>query len=69
MNLIQMTIISTYCGQESLRRNSESSLCNQQKSLKFSTWRYNNFRYALDTILMAENEEELKNLLIRMKEE
>ena len=29
----------------------------------------NNLRYADDTTLMAESEEELKNLLIRMKEE
>ena len=29
----------------------------------------NNFRYADDTTLMAENEEELKSLLMRVKEE
>ena len=29
----------------------------------------NNLRYADDTILMAESEEELKSLLIRVKEE
>ena len=29
----------------------------------------NNLRYADDTTLMAENEEELKSLLIKMKEE
>ena len=29
----------------------------------------NNLRYADDTILMAESEEELKNVLMRMKEE
>ena len=29
----------------------------------------NNFRYADDTTLMAESEEELKSLLIKMKEE
>ena len=29
----------------------------------------NNLRYADDTILMAESEEELKNLLMRVKEE
>ena len=29
----------------------------------------NNFRYADDTTLMAESEEELKNLLIKVKEE
>ena len=29
----------------------------------------NNLRYAEDTILMAESEEELKNLLMKVKEE
>ena len=29
----------------------------------------NNLRYADDTTLMAENEEELKNLLMKVKEE
>ena len=29
----------------------------------------NNFRYADDTTLMAESEEELKNLLMRLKKE
>ena len=29
----------------------------------------NNFRYADDTTLMAESEEELKNLLMKVKEE
>ena len=31
--------------------------------------RNNNLRYADDTILMAESKEELKNLLMKMKEE
>ena len=30
---------------------------------------FNNLRYADDTTLMAESEEELKNLLMKMKEE
>ena len=29
----------------------------------------NNLRYTDDTIIMAENEEELKNLLMKVKEE
>ena len=34
------------------------------------TWRnINNLRYEDDTTVMAENEEELKNLLIKVKEE
>ena len=32
-------------------------------------WRNNNLRYADDTTLMAESEEELKSLLITVKEE
>ena len=32
-------------------------------------WNINNFRYGDDTTLMVESEEELKSLLIRVKEE
>ena len=32
-------------------------------------WTINNFRYADDTTLMAETEEELKSLLMKVKEE
>ena len=34
-----------------------------QTEIKIAGRNINNFRYADDTILMAENEEELKNLL------
>ena len=37
--------------------------------IKISRRNINNLRHANDTILMAESEEELKSLLIRMKEE
>ena len=37
--------------------------------IKFSRRNINNFRYADDTTLMAESEEELKNLLMKVKEE
>ena len=37
--------------------------------LKIGWSKINNFRYADDTPLMAESEEELKNLLMRVKEE
>ena len=37
--------------------------------IKIGRRNINNFRYADDTILMAESEEELKNLLMRVKEE
>ena len=37
--------------------------------IKISGRNTNNLRYADDTTLMAENEEELKSLLIKVKEE
>ena len=40
-----------------------------QAGIKIGGRNINNFRYAGDTNLMAESEEELKNLLMRMKEE
>ena len=40
-----------------------------QAGIKFSRRNINNLRYAEATILMAESEEELKNLLMKVKEE
>ena len=40
-----------------------------QAGIKIAWRNINNLRYADDTTLMAENEEELKNLLMKMKEE
>ena len=40
-----------------------------QAGIKIATRNINNLRYADDTTLMAENEEELKSLLIKVKEE
>ena len=40
-----------------------------QAGIKIAGRNMNNLRYADDTTLMAENEEELKNLLIKVKEE
>ena len=40
-----------------------------QAGIKMAGRKINNLRYADDTILMAESEEELKSLLMRMKEE
>ena len=40
-----------------------------QAGIKIAGRNINNFRYADDTILMAENEEELKSLLTKVKEE
>ena len=40
-----------------------------QAGIKIAGRNINNLRYADDTILMVENEEELKNLLMKVKEE
>ena len=40
-----------------------------QAGIKISTRNINNLRYADDIILMAESEEELKSLLMRLREE
>ena len=40
-----------------------------QAGIKISRRNINNFRYADDTTLMAESEEELKSLLMKLKEE
>jgi len=40
-----------------------------QAGIKIARRNINNLRYADNTILMAESEEELKSLLMKMKEE
>ena len=40
-----------------------------QAGIKIAGRNLNNLRYADDTILMAENEEELKSLLMKVKEQ
>ena len=40
-----------------------------QAGIKIAGRNINNLRYASDTTLMAESEEELKSLLMKMKEE
>ena len=40
-----------------------------QTGIKIARRNINNLRYANDTTLMAESEEELKNLLMRVKKE
>ena len=40
-----------------------------QAGIKITGRNINNLRYANDTTLMAESEEELKNLLMKVKEE
>ena len=40
-----------------------------QAGIKIASWNINNLRYADDTTLVAESKEELKNLLMKVKEE
>ena len=46
-----------------------SRLDQSQAGIKIGGRNINNFRYADDTLLMAESKEELKRLLMRVKEE
>ena len=46
-----------------------SGLDEAQAGIKMARRNINNLRYADDTTLMAESEEELKNLLMKVKEE
>ena len=40
-----------------------------QAGIEIARWNINNLRYADDTTLMAESEEELKSLLMKVKKE
>ena len=44
-------------------------LCEAQAGMRIAGWNINNLRYADDTTLMGESEEELNNLLMKGKEE
>ena len=46
-----------------------AGLDESQAGIKIAGRNISNFRYADDTTLMAESEEELKNLLMKVKEE
>ena len=48
---------------------SQAGLEEAQAGIKIARRNFNNLRYADDTPLMAESEEELKSLLMNMKEE
>ena len=52
---------------EYIRRN--TGLDEAQAGIKIAGTNINNLRYADDTTLMAESEEELKSLLMKVKEE
>ena len=47
----------------------ETELDKAQVGIKFAERNINNLRYSDDTNLMAENKEELKNILMKVKEE
>ena len=47
----------------------KAGLGEAEAGIKIAGKNINNLRYADDTVLMAESEEELKNLLMKMKEE
>ena len=47
----------------------DDSLVGEQAGMKIARRNINNFRYAYDITLMAESEEELKRLLMKVKEE
>ena len=47
----------------------KAGLDEAQAGIKIAGRNISNFRYADDTILMAETEEELKSLLMKVKEE
>ena len=55
--MITVTVHSDFGAQENL------------ESINIAGRNINNLRYAHDTTLMAENEEELKSLLMKVKEE
>ena len=46
-----------------------AGLAEAQAGIKIARRNINNLRYADDTTLMAENEEELKSLLMKVKED
>ena len=46
-----------------------AGLCESQAGITIARRNINNLRYADDTTLMAENEEEPKSLLMRVKED
>ena len=62
-----MSYIYIYTHAEYIMRN--AGLEETQAGIKIAGKNINNLRYADDTTLMAENEEELKSLLMKVKEE
>ena len=63
--ILSLCLFNLYA--EYIMRNAE--LVETQAGIKIAGRNINNFRYADDTTLMAESEEELKSLLMKVKEE
>ena len=63
--ILSLCLFNLYA--EYIMRN--AGLDEAQAGIKISRRNSNNFRYADDTTLMAESEEELKSLLMKVKEE
>ena len=57
------------CLLRNLYAGQEAGLEEAQDGIKIAGRNINNLRYADDTTLMAESEEELKNLLMKLREE
>ena len=62
-----VTLLISFLYAENIMRN--AGLDEAQAGIKIVGRNINNLRYADDTILMAESEEELKSLLMKVKEE
>ena len=58
-----------YKGNGSIHNIQHNGLDEAQAGIKIARRNINNLRYADDTTLMAESEEELKSLLMKVKEE
>ena len=65
-NLYSVTLLFNFCA-EYIMRN--AGLEEAQDGIKIAGRNINNLRYADDTTLMAESEEELKSVLMKVKEE
>ena len=60
------TCLFNFCAEYIMRNAGQDKV---QAGIKIARRNINNLRYADDTTLMAESEEELKNLLMKVKEE
>ena len=62
-------IKTVYCHPAYLTYMQNAGVDEAQAGIKIAGRNINNLRYADDTTLMAESEEELKSLLVKVKEE